>query len=171
MRAAIFLCSQKLLFVVEKRKRRNDSNDSIKGNLGGGGLLICACAIGGCARSGAKPQAEAAEEEALSRTEFTERIENFFEYEPLKAGKPSQFLIHLTDLSDGSPVEQAEVTLTMRAKGSDVTAGQTKAKVGKVTGIYVAEVSLPKGGNYDIEFHVKNAKLDERMPLSDFKVE
>ncbi len=133
-------------------------------------LLIGICALSGCTRS-PKPQAEAEEEDALSRTEFTGRIENFFEYEPLKAGKPSQFRIHLTDLTDGSPVEQAEVTLTMRVRGSDTTAWQTKAKIGKVTGIYVAEASLPRAGIYDIEFHVKNAKLDERMPLGDFKVE
>ncbi len=132
-------------------------------------LLIWACALGGCG-SGTKPQAGAGEEEALSRTEFTSRIENFFEYEPLKAGKPSQFLVHLTDLSEGSPVEKAEVTLTIRARGG-AQVGRTKAKVGKVTGIYVAEVMVAKPGEYDIEFHVKNAKLDERMPLSDFKVE
>jgi hypothetical protein len=133
-------------------------------------LLICACAFSGCSRSGAKSQAEAEEEEAIARTEFTERIENFFEYQPLKAGKPSQFRIHLTDLSDGSPVEKAEVKLTVRAKGG-ASAGETIAKVGKVTGIYVAEVSVPKAGDYDIEFHVKNSKIDERMPLTDFKVE
>ena len=122
----------------------------------------------GC--TGGEPLAEQHEEEALSRTEFTERIENFFEHGPLKAGKPSQFLIHLTDLSDGTPVEKAEVTLITRAKdGSEVM--QTKARVGKVTGIYVADVSIPNRGDYDIEFHVKNAKLDERMPLKDFKVE
>jgi 5-hydroxyisourate hydrolase-like protein (transthyretin family) len=117
-----------------------------------------------------QPAAEEHEVEALSRTEFTERIENFFEHDPLKAGKPSQFLIHLTDLSDGTPVEKAEVTLVTRAKdGSEVM--QTKARVGKVTGIYVADVSIPNRGDYDIEFHVKNAKLDERMSLKDFKVE
>jgi hypothetical protein len=122
----------------------------------------------GCNRS--QPAAEEHEEEALSRTEFTERIENFFEHDPLKAGKASQFLIHLTDLSDGTPVEKAEVTLITRAKdGSEVL--QTKARVGKVTGIYVADVSIPNRGDYDIEFHIKNAKLDERMPLKDFKVE
>lgn len=132
-------------------------------------LVIGACALSGCAR-GAKPQAETEEEEALSRTEFTGRIENFFEYEPLKAGKPSQFRIHLTDLSDGSPVEQAEVTLTVRGKAGE-SAGQTKAKIGKVTGIYVTELNIAKPGNYDIEFHVKNNKLDERLPLVDFKVE
>jgi len=133
-------------------------------------LLICACALCGCS-SGAKSQAGAVEEEAIARTEFTGRIENFFEYEPLKAGKPSQFRIHLTDLSDGSPVEKAEVKLTLRAKGGGASAGETTAKVGKVTGIYVAEVNVSKAGDYDIEFHVKNSKLDERMPLTDFKVE
>ena len=122
----------------------------------------------GCSRT--QPVAEEHEVEALSRTEFTERIENFFEHDPLKAGKPSQFLIHLTDLSDGTPVEKAEVTLITRTKdGSEVM--QTKARVGKVTGIYVADVSIPNRGDYDIEFQVKNAKLDERMPLKDFKVE
>ena len=121
-----------------------------------------------CSRT--QPTAEEHEEEALSRTEFTERIENFFEHDPLKAGKPSQFLIHLTDLSDGTPVEKAEVTLITRAQdGSDVM--QTKARVGKVIGIYVADVSIPNRGDFDIEFQVKNAKLDERMPLKDFKVE
>ena len=134
-------------------------------------LLICACALGGCSRSGAKPQAEAEEEESLARTEFTKRMENFFEYEPLKAGKPSQFLIHLTDLSDGSPVEKAEVTLSVRDKSSKAEVSQVKAKIGKVTGIYVAEVSIAQKGDYDIEFRVKNSKLDERMSLADFKVE
>ncbi len=132
-------------------------------------LMILLGAIG-CSRA-AKPEAKAeAEEEAIARTEFTERIENFFEYEPLKAGKASQFLIHLTDLNDGSPVEKAEVTLDIKPRGGGATA-QTKAKVGKVTGIYVAEVSIPKAGEYDIEFQVKSASLNEKMPLKDFKVE
>jgi 5-hydroxyisourate hydrolase-like protein (transthyretin family) len=126
----------------------------------------------GCSREAAKPQTEhAEEEEAIARTEFTERIENFFEYEPLKNGKASQFLIHLTDLTDGSPVEKAEVTLTIRARANHAVAAEVKAKIGKVTGIYVADVNIANAGDYDIEFHVKNNKLDERMPLADFKVE
>jgi 5-hydroxyisourate hydrolase-like protein (transthyretin family) len=131
-------------------------------------LLLTFAALSACS-SAPKQEAEH-EEEALSRTEFTERIENFFEHDPLKAGKPSQFLIHLTDLSDGTPVEKAEVTLITRAKGGGEVM-QTKARVGKVTGIYVADVSIPNRGDYDIEFQVKNEKLDERMSLKDFKVE
>jgi len=134
-------------------------------------LVTASLALAGCG-SGKKAAAEPGgeEEEADSRTEFTGRIENFFEFEPLKAGKASQFLIHLTDLSDGTPVEKADVTLSVRSKGGAEVA-QTKAKVGKVTGIYVAEVTIPAAGDYDIEFHVRNTKLDERMPLKDFKVE
>lgn len=123
----------------------------------------------GCGRN-RTPVAEH-EEEALSRTEFTEHIENYFEYEPLKGGKPSQFLIHLTDLSDGTPVEKAEVTLSVRSKGTSSEIAQAKAKVGKVTGIYVADVTIPTKGDYDIEFRIKNQKVDERLPLTDFNVE
>lgn len=131
-------------------------------------LLAILLVQAGCDRT--QPAVEEHEAEALSRTEFTERIENFFEHDPLKAGQSSQFLIHLTDLSDGTPVEKAEVTLITRAKdGTELM--QTKARVGKVTGIYVADVSIPNRGNYDIEFQVKNAKLDERMSLKDFQVE
>ena len=124
--------------------------------------------LAGCG-SAPHPEAEHAEE-AIARTEFTDRIENFFEHDPLKAGHPSQFLIHITDLTDGTPIEKAEVTLITRSKGG-VEVMQTKARVGKVTGIYVADVTIPSKGDYDIEFHIKNEKIDERMPLTDFKVE
>ena len=131
-------------------------------------LMLALLVLPGC---GSSPMQEAEhEEEALSRTEFTNRIENYFEYDPLKAGQASQFLIHLTDLSDGTPVEKAEVTLVARAKGG-AEVMQTKARVGKVVGIYVADVAIPSKGDYDIEFHIKNAKIDERLPLTDFKVE
>jgi hypothetical protein len=133
-------------------------------------FFLCLLIASGCSQPATAPPA-AAEPETLSRTEFTQKVENYFEYEPLHSGKPSPFRIHLTDLSDGSPVQQAEVTLTVRPKGSTETVTEAVSKVGKVAGIYVAELAIPRPGEYDIEFHIKNAKLDEHMPLSDFKVE
>lgn len=133
------------------------------------GLLIFAVLFASCSSNAPKAEKEK-EEEAIAVTEFTSRIENFFEYEPLKAGKPSQFLIHLSDLKDGSPVEKAEVSLKIRRKGM-TDFNEVKAKVGRVTGIYVAEVNLAEKGVYDIEFFVKNEKLSETMSLKDFKVE
>lgn len=125
--------------------------------------------LAACSRGEKTPAA--AEAEALARTAFTQRVENYFEYDLLRAGKPSQFLIHLTDLADGSPVEKAEVVLRARPKGSRAEVAQTKARVGKVTGIYVAHLTLPHPGDYDLEFHIRNARLDERMQLAGFQVE
>jgi len=133
------------------------------------GVTAALLLLASCSRQAPPPAAET-EPEALSRTEFTNRVENFFEYEPLRAGKASQVRIHLTDLSDGSPVEKAEVTLTVSPQGSASSIVQTTSRIGKVTGIYVAELTVPKQGTYNIEFRIKNSKLDERMPLSDFKV-
>lgn len=130
-------------------------------------LALCVLGTVGCQRSPAPGAAQ--EPETVARTEFTDRIENFFEYVPLAPGRPSQFLIHLTDLVDGSPVEKAEVMLTVRPGAGGGAAMTTKAKVGRVTGIYVAEVTVPAAGEYAIDFHVKNAKLDERMALTGFE--
>ena len=63
-------------------------------------------------------------------------------------------------MSDGSPVEKAEVTLSVRDKSSKAEVAQAKAKIGKVTGIYVAEVSVAQKGDYDIEFHVKSSSMN-----------
>ncbi len=131
--------------------------------------LVVLVLAAGC-RGAEAPEAARVEPETLSRTEFTDRIETFFEYEPLRPGKPSRFLIHLTDLADGSPVEKADVTLTVRpaAGGAEAIA---RARVGRVTGIYVAAVTVPSAGAYTIDFHVKNPKLDERMTLADFQAQ
>ena len=111
-----------------------------------------------------------ADEEILARTVFTDRIENFFEYSPLRSGEPSPFLIHLTDLQDGSPVAEAEVELSVRrSNGEEVVS--TRAEIGRVTGIYVVELEVSLPGTYEIEFHVRNAILDETMLLAGFLVQ
>jgi hypothetical protein len=133
--------------------------------------LILGLALGGCQADPAATSGKDEAAETIARTEFTSRIENFFEYEPLRPGRPSHFLIHLTDLTDGAPVAQADVTLTIRGAGPGPPVGEAKAKVGRVTGIYVAEVVTPGPGDYDIEFRVRNAHLDERMPLTGFRSE
>lgn len=133
-------------------------------------LLLLALLSGASACRQATPSADAEAQASLSRTEFTDRVENFFEYEPLRAGKPSRFNIHLTDLSEGSPVGSAEVTLTVRSEeGGEATSSQ--ARVGRVPGIYVADVTIPKPGEYTLEFDIRGDGLDERMPLHGFRVE
>src|SRR5262249_13255603 len=96
--------------------------------------ILCLILLGCSSSSPTASRVPVAEPEALSRTEFTDRVENYFEYEPLHAGKPSQVRIHLTDLSDGSPVERAEVTLAVRPTGSETPAVQAMSRIGKVAG-------------------------------------
>lgn len=132
-------------------------------------LVLCAVSLAGCAAP--VPVEEEVEAEVLSRTDFTDRIENFFEYDPLRSGQPSAFLIHLTDLLDGSPVAEASVQLLVRSEGSRNQVTETTALVGRVTGIYVAELSVPSPGTYDIEFRIQNDRIDESMTLTGFEVE
>ena len=132
-------------------------------------LVLCAVILAGCTRP--VPVEEEIETEVLARTAFTDRIENFFEYDPLRSGETSAFLIHLSDLLDGSPVQDAEVQLSVRAQGSVNEVASTTALVGRVTGIYVAELAAPDPGIYDIDFRVRNDGIDESMTLSGFEVE
>ena len=109
------------------------------------------------------------EEEPLARTEFSKRLENFFEFDALKPGEASQFLIHLTDLKTGKPVKDGKVVLHVRgSNGMEIQS--TEAKVGKVTGIYVAQLKIKESGTYGIDFTVKNDILDETMSLKNFEV-
>src|SRR5262249_32132208 len=102
-------------------------------------LLLTLCiTLPGCSTATSTAPQVAPEPETLSETKFTARAKNYFEYEPLHAGKAGPFRIHLTDLSDGSPVDQAQVTLTVSTKGSASSVAQTTSRIGKVTGIYVA---------------------------------
>ena len=105
----------------------------------------------------------------LARTEFNDRLENYFEFQPLVPGKPSQFLIHLTDLKTGKPVQKADVTLTVRSPNGAQTKIAT-AKVGKVTGIYVANLAIDSPGTYGIAFRVRNEVMDETLELKGFEV-
>jgi membrane fusion protein, heavy metal efflux system len=110
-----------------------------------------------------------AEQEPLARTEFSEKLLNFFEFAPLKPQETSSFLIHLTEMETGEPVAQADVKLVVRgANGKELDTIQ--AKVGRVTGIYVADVKIPAAGIYGIDFVVKNDKLQDTMALEGFEV-
>lgn len=106
--------------------------------------------------------------DTLSRTEFTDRIENFFEYEPLRSNRVSRFRVHLTDLAEGTPVGEGEVALRLLS-GSQIVA-ETRARPGSSAGIYLLDVTPPARGDFVIEFHIKMEALDETMRLSGFSV-
>jgi hypothetical protein len=117
---------------------------------------------------GSEAQDARATPDTHSRTEFTDRIENFFEYEPLRSNRVSRFRIHLTDLAEGTPVGGGEVAL--RLLSGSRTVAETRARPGSAAGIYVAELTPPARGDFYIELHVKTEAFDETMRLSGFSV-
>ena len=133
-------------------------------------VVLVFLAVSACSPAVVEELESPEETEVLSRTEFTDRIENFFEYDPLRAGESSQFLIHLTVLEDGTPVSEAQVDLSVRSESGVEVVG-TRAQVGRVTGIYVAELTIPSPGTYSIDFRVRNDSLNEQMSLAGFDVE
>lgn len=104
----------------------------------------------------------------LTRTEFTDLIENFFEYEPLQAGRVSRFRIHLTDLAEGTPVASADVSLKLLSGSKPVA--EARARPGSVAGIYLTELTPSAPGAFDLELQVKTEALDETMRISGFTV-
>src|SRR6266545_6939769 len=132
--------------------------------LRGLSILIAVVALAPACRRGESPVSAPAAA-TLARTAFPGRIENLFEYTLPAAGKTSRFTIHFTDLSDGSPVDGAEVTLTTPAAPGR-TPTETRARAGRLAGIYLADVAVPAGGLSDVEFRVRTARLDERMTVS-----
>jgi hypothetical protein len=105
-----------------------------------------ALSFSACSRASSNTLAvENANDERLSKTVFTEKLGAYLVYSPLKAGQPSDFALHLSDLDEGAPVAKAEVTLNMRSKNNQA-ATAFKAEASETTGVYTAQVTLPKAG-------------------------
>jgi YtkA-like len=133
--------------------------------------LLTASSFSACSRASSNTLAvENAEGERLSKTVFTENLGAYLFYSPLKAGKPSDFALHLTDLDEGTPVAKAEVTLNLRSE-SNQAATTFKAQASETTGVYTSQVALPKAGEYYVEFQISHPKFNGRLTMTDFEVE
>jgi hypothetical protein len=134
-------------------------------------VLLVTSSFLACSRASSNTLAvENAKDERLSKTVFTEKLGAYLVYSSLKAGQPSDFALHLTDLDEGTPVAKAEVTLNVRAK-SNQAATTFKAQASETTGVYTSQVALPKAGEYYVEFQISHPKFSGRLTMTDFEVE
>jgi len=134
-------------------------------------VLLVVSSFSACSRASSNTLAvENAKDEKLSKTVFTEKLGAYLVYSPLKAGKPSDFALHLTDLDEGTPVAKAEVTLNARSK-SNQAATTFKAKTSETTGVYTSQVTLPRPDEYYVEFQINHPKFNGRLTMTDFEIE
>ncbi|MEX0981984.1 MAG: efflux RND transporter periplasmic adaptor subunit [Bacteroidales bacterium] len=89
---------------------------------------------------------------AIQLTLFSETTEFFIEYEPLKTGKRSAFLVHVTDLQSYRPYTGGSLTIT--AGGQQVTA-EAPAR----PGIFEVPFAPVKSGKHPISYTLQSETL------------
>jgi hypothetical protein len=130
--------------------------------------LFMASGFSACSRVSSNTLA--IENERLSKTVFTEKLGAYLIYSPLKAGKPSDFALHLTDLDEGTPVAKAEITLNARSKSNQAVT-TFRAEASETAGVYTSQVTLPRPDEYYVEFQINHSKFSGRLTMTNFEAE
>ncbi|MDX2033760.1 MAG: FixH family protein [Blastocatellia bacterium] len=134
-------------------------------------LLLSASGLSACFDAASKGAAEKEPGvERLTKTVFTEKLGAYLVYSALKANAPGDFELHLTDLSEGTPVADAEVAFNVRSKGNQA-ATLVNARKSGTTGVYAAQVTMPKAGEYYVEVQISHPKFSGRLTMTDFDVD
>ena len=95
-------------------------------------------------------------EEASQSTLFSVNTEFFIEYEPLEAGKESEFLVHVTDLQTYKPYTSGKTTILI--DGVSVTSGQPER-----AGIYVVHFTPKKAGDFHVTYTLQSGENTETV--------
>jgi membrane fusion protein, heavy metal efflux system len=116
-------------------------------------LLVCACS------RGPAPVSPPDEDDppALDVTVWTDRTELFMEYPPLVAGEQARFAIHLTDLSDFSPVREGRVVV--RFEGETIERFEVEGP--STPGIFGVDVTVPAVRRYQLAVELHGAGLSD----------
>lgn len=104
----------------------------------------------GCSNHDHKDQEQAHTADMTTQvTVWSDKSELFMEYEPLQPGKKGNFLIHLTRISDGKPVDEGALKLTLRPETGHPATVTVPAPARP--GIYQVELTPAAGGRYTLE--------------------
>lgn len=128
--------------------------------------LVAAFALTGCADKkpsagghdhGAGPVAAADDhhdEGGEKLTDFSEKTELFVEYQPLIAGQPSKFAIHLTRLADYKPLPKGKVTVVLAGgSGADEV---FRIDSPTAPGIFKPAITPKASGERELTIHVES---------------
>ncbi|PAU95814.1 hypothetical protein CK503_01780 [Aliifodinibius salipaludis] len=85
-------------------------------------------------------------------TQWTDETELFMEYPEIAVGRQATFAVHLTRLSDFSPIANSEVYFTFRSdNGTEISARETEVQV---PGIYGPDITFEQAGRYDLTIEI-----------------
>ncbi|MCP3978495.1 MAG: efflux RND transporter periplasmic adaptor subunit [bacterium] len=106
--------------------------------------------------------ATAVERPTVAVTSFTEQTELFMEYPVFMAGETGRTAIHVTRLSDFSPLSEGEVVVTLR---SDAGVGYEFRDGASRPGIFGVDLAMKEPGTYEMSLRVEAPDLDDRHEL------
>jgi len=122
--------------------------------------LLLVALLAACGRNEAAPEEPAAEDPpAEAVTIWSDRTELFMEYPPLVAGEQARFAIHLTDLSNFTPLREG--TVVVRFEGDSIQRFETAAP--STPGIFGVDVKVPAARRYQIAVEVHAATLKDEL--------
>jgi hypothetical protein len=96
---------------------------------------------------------------SIDVTIWSERTELFMEYPPLVAGEQARFAIHLTDLSNFTPLREGKVVV--RFEGDAITTFEVNGPT--TPGIFGVDVKVPAARRYQVAVEVHRPQFTDEL--------
>ena len=104
-------------------------------------------------------------QDAIPVTIWTKNVELFMEYGPLVKDEESEFLVHLTDLSDFTPIIEGQVILETTTPSGKSLHASVRSPIRP--GIFKIMLTLSESGTYKIYMFIKGPNINETLSLKD----
>lgn len=128
-------------------------------------IFIIILSIAGCAH---KHETEHIHAETVKQTIWTSKTESFIEYDELAAGQKSEFLIHITRLSDFKPITHGMVTLSFTDQAGEDFNVVIKSPI--EPGVFKTEVTFKSPGKYSFKINLDSKELSDEIVMPDIEV-
>jgi RND family efflux transporter MFP subunit len=104
----------------------------------------------------------------VQQTIWTAKTELFVEYDELASGQKSEFLIHITRLSDFKPLTQGMATLSFTHETGEAFNVTIDSPVSP--GIFKSDVTFKRPGNYSFKINLDSQELSDEIAMPDIEV-
>ena len=135
------------------------------GILAGGGLAVAALLAAGVLHREHEhlEHPEAEESEPLQLSVWTLRHEVFIEHDPVVAGKPVEFVTHVTELAKGEPRREGEAVFVLRRE-ADSPIEHREDRPSR-PGIYKAALTFPTPGTWKVSLKLPAGEDEDTVEL------
>lgn len=100
-------------------------------------------------------------------TQWTDETEIFMEYPEIVVGQEATFAVHLTRLSDFTPIANSEVYFTFRSdNGTEISSRETEVQV---PGIYGPDITFEQAGRYNLTIEIYGM-VNDTIQVNDIPV-